>query len=185
MWVMAIGADYLAFPDRVAGAPVHLGAFVLMALKTHLRLRSPGQDRVIHCHDVMAVGAGVVRQGMIAHLPVDLDPVLMALGTDGRLLLRRQSAGLGKGHHQWRFLARCIQVLAHGTMAGFTATVRQGPAHLGHGEGAHVFFMAFHALGAAVDEGGTLNRGVKGRPVDVSAGSDTAVKQQGRGNKQR
>ncbi len=86
MWIVTIGANYLAFLYRVARASVHLCPFVLMASETDLSLGGPGQYRILHTHHVVAVDAGVIREGMRTCLPIQLQATFMALGTNGILL---------------------------------------------------------------------------------------------------
>ena len=77
-------------------------------------------------------------------------PAFMTLQAHRRLLI---SIEIFHGHHQGWLLPWFLYVLAHGTVAGFTAPVGQGTAVFAVGEFLHEFLVAFQALAATIDLG--------------------------------
>lgn len=148
----------------MARTPEHLGTLVLMTCKTDLGLGGPGAYRILCAHDVMTVCARITRGSMRTHSPIHLQATLMALRANGIALLGCQAF---LGDNQRRFLPWRIQVLAHRTVTGFTASIGQGPAHLGHGEGLHVILMALKALVATINKSRPFEIWIQSRPVNL------------------
>ncbi|OGT64357.1 MAG: hypothetical protein A2993_00685 [Gammaproteobacteria bacterium RIFCSPLOWO2_01_FULL_47_190] len=134
-----------------------------MTLETDLGLGELVADRIVHTHYIVTVCARVTYGSMYTRLPVYLGTSLMALRANGTTIF---GCKVFLGNHQRRFLPRCIQMLAHGAMAGLTASIGQGPAHLGHGVGTNIFLVALDALLAAFNKSRPLDVRVQGRPVN-------------------
>lgn len=164
--VMAIGANYFAFPDGMARTPEHLGTFVLMTCKTDLGLGGPGAYWILCAHDVMTVCARITRGSMRTHSPIHLQTTLMALRANGITLFGCQ-AFLGNNQH--RFLPWRIHMFTHRTVTGFTASIGQGPAVLGDCERLYIFFMTLKTLVAAIYKSRTFQIRIQCRPVNFIA----------------
>ena len=120
--------------------------------------------RIINGHYIVASCARIAHSGMSARLPIRLQTAFMALGTDGITLL---GGNAFLGYHEWRFLARRFQMFAHGAVTGLAAAIRQSPAHLRHGIGPYVFFVALHTLGTAFDKSRAFHLRIQRSPVYV------------------
>jgi hypothetical protein len=168
---MTIGADDLALPDGVARAPEGCCPLVLVTLETDVGLGGLDAYRIVRTHYIVAGCARVTHGSMYTRSPIQLETTLMTLHANGGLLfrvkrIRVKFAFITEGDHQRRFLSRCIQVFTHGAVAGLTTTIGQRHAHLGHGKGLYVFFMALEALFAAFNKSRPFGIRVDGRPVN-------------------
>lgn len=150
----------------MARTPEHLGTLVLMTCKTDLGLGGPGAYRILCAHDVMTVCARITRGSMRTHSPIHLQATLMALRANGIALLGCQAF---LGDNQRRFLPWRIQMLAHRTVTGLTASIGQGPAHLGYCKGLHVILMALKTLVTTINKSRTFQIRIQCRPVNFIA----------------
>ncbi len=170
MGVMTVGADYLAFADRMAGTPETLGALVLVALETDIGLSSFCQNRIVQTNRVMAVCTGITGRGMGADVPVHPDitrraiqgPAFMALQAHSRTLFGIE---IFHGDHDGWLLAWFLHVFAHGAVTGFATPVGQGASVFAVGEGLHELLMAFQAFAAVIGLGRSPNLRIQGGPV--------------------
>jgi len=163
--VVAVGTDHLAFTDRMVRNFTAVRSLFLVTGKADLGLGGLFADRIFYTHYIVAVCAGIIRGSMRTHLPIRLDTTLMALRTNGITLL---GCKVFLGNHQHRFLPWCIQMLAHGAVAGLTAAIGQGHAHLGSNKGPDVFFVALDTLFSAFNKSRPFDIRVYGRPVDYA-----------------
>ena len=78
VWVVAVRATHLPFQDRVARGTMQLGALLLVAGETNLRLGFPVAGAVVLSVYLMAVGTGDVPIRVGARPPEHLPATLMA-----------------------------------------------------------------------------------------------------------
>lgn len=83
MGIVAIRTAHLAFRNRVVRRPVDLGALLLVAGKTDIRLSALAANLVIGSMNLMAIGTGNITQLVGASFPMGTFGVLLVAAYAG------------------------------------------------------------------------------------------------------
>src|SRR5471030_615503 len=119
MRVVAVGADHLAFSDRVVRRLEAVGALLGMAGEADLRLHRAVPHRIADGMRIMAARAGNVVARVLAALPVHAQARLMAAEAHPVALLDRRC--LGTGEYDGRRVAWVGQMLRAWAVAALAA----------------------------------------------------------------
>lgn len=132
MRIMAIRANYLTFPDGVAGRPVNLCTLFFMTGKTDFCLKISIADFIPVCMNLMTGGTGDVAIRMCAAGPMHPLAAQMTVEAGAVSVLYGVARVSGKSPRRHRYFVRTVDVSAAPAMAtgtGWCEIVGVGSVH--------------------------------------------------------